>query len=141
MADEISIRSTIQIVKAGITYQNRGGDFKKDLTNSKGPSPGAITATVTGVLVDLSELSSFGACIIKNYDITNKVEIGFYISGVFYPFKEIGPKEEWVHYFSENLGEQYGTAGTGTVGPALVDPLLVRAINSSCQISVEAFER
>lgn len=141
MADEITIRSNMQIVKAGLNYQNKGGDFTKDLTNPKGPSPGGFEASVTGTLVDITALESYGACIIKNYDATNKVEFGLYVSAVFYPLTEIGPSEEYIYYFSENLGEQYGTAGTGTTGPAILDFLMIRAITASCNVSVEAFER
>ena len=141
MADEIRVRSMIQIDKDGLKYVNKGSDFLKDMATAKGPSPGSFTPDVTGTIIDLSQLASYGGCIFKNYDATNKVEFGFFINNVFYPLAEIGPGEEWAYYLSENLGEQYGTAGTGTTGAALDDYLMARSIDAVCNISVEIFER
>lgn len=140
MANEIRFSNVVTINKDGLSVAD-SKSFTKDMTTAKGPSPGSFQASVTGTLVDVSNLNSFGTAVFKNLDSTNKYEIGFYIGATFYPYDEIGPGEEYTHYLSANLGQQYGTAGTGTTGPALEDYLMVRAINAAVNVSVEIYER
>lgn len=140
MTQEIRFSTVVTINKDGLSISD-SKSFAKDMTTAKGPAPGSFQASVTGTLIDLTNLSTYGVVVFKNYDSTNKFEIGFYVGTTFYPYAEIGPGEEYSYYLSENLGEQYGTAGTGTTGPALEDFLMVRAINAAVNVSVEIYER
>lgn len=143
MAQEIKVRVSLNIRKGNLQYQNQPQSFNFDMVTSlpKGPVPGAFTVPTYGVACDLSELTTPGVCLIRNLDETNYVEYGIRDpnTGVFYPFGELGPGQSYPIVLSRNLLEGYTDTGTGTSGPT--NQLWFKANTSSCNVSVEAFER
>ena len=147
MADEARITVGMQIRKTsdGITVMDvrKSSSFSVDVSGTKGPSPGAITALVTGTVVDLSQLTIPGLVWITSLDDDegNYVEYGIYDPqlDVFYPLGEVGPGESWPLKFTRNLLEEYSNTGTGTT--AATNKFMVKAFNASAIVSVEAFEK
>ncbi len=140
MANEIQVRASLQIKKDNLDYSSKPTSFKADMTGSKGPSPGALTATVDGIDVDFSELTTPGMCRIQNLDPDNFVEYGIWDpeGSTFYPLGELLPGESYPLRLSRNLQEEFMT-GTGTTG-ADTNRLRIKADTASCDVVVEAFE-
>lgn len=144
MADEARVTSSLNILKrSGSTvvmdYQSRPGAFTADVTGTKGPSPGAITALSTGSDVDLSQLTTPGLCRIMNLDDEVVIEYGISDGSVFHPLGEVLPGESYVLRLSRNLGEEHDQPGTGTTGT--VNQLMVRGVGADAVALVEAFEK
>lgn len=151
MADEAQIRSSMEIKKGKIDYRSLPSAFLANVTGTKGPTPGAVTVTVFGTAIDLSELTTPGLCRIMNIDATNYVEYGIRDpeTETFYPFGEILPGESYILRLSRNLAFEYYGTGTGTgtgTGPdtgdvgAETNVLWFRANTASVNVVVEAFE-
>lgn len=117
MANEATIRVSLKIAKGNIDYQSGGGStvFNADVATGLGPTPGLVTASNTGTVIDLSELLDPALCHVKNLDTVGYIEIGIYDPEryVYYPFMELLPGERYVFRLSRNFGEELGT-GTGT---------------------------
>lgn len=148
MAGEIQVSAglTIRQLDASgnilLQYTSLPAAFLADMTGAKGPVPGAFTAATTGTDVDLSELTTPGVCIIKNFDDTNYVTYGMWDpeSNLFYPLGEVQPGEAWPLRLSRFISQEYGTGtGTGTAGPS-TNKLRIIANAAACNVSVEAFE-
>lgn len=142
MADEATLTVSLRIAKGNLIYQSFPQAFTADMTGTKGPTPGAITATTVGTLVDLSQLTQPGLCRLMNLDASNYVTVGMYDPQTlkFYPLLELLPGETFPLRLSRDLAEEYGTSpGTGTTGQAN-NRLMVRANAASCVVLVEAFE-
>lgn len=146
MANEASIRVSLQILKIAdngvkqIDYQSRPTDFRMDVTGAKGATPGAITATVGGTDVDLTQLVIPHLTFIKNLDATNYVEVGIYDPTIneFYPFMKILPGQGWIVPLASHFGEAY--LGTGTSSVGVLKRLRVKANTAPCNVSVDSFE-
>ena len=140
MSDEATIRQSLEIDNSGLKYRTYPTQYKTDVSGAKGPTPGAITATVDGVNVSLSELTTPGLCEIRNLDQTNYVEVGLWDASISYfsPLMEIGPEEHQIIKLSRNFGKSYGETGTGTTDNDI--QLRVRANTASCEVFVGAFE-
>ena len=142
MADEVSIRNSLQISDSPLDYRSQPTQFLGDIVaaNPKGPCPGAITVAVAGTDVDFSELTTPGYCRLQNLDDTNFVTYGIWDpeGGVFYPLGEILAGETYVLRLSRDLAWEYGT-GTGTSG-AETNTLRFKADTASLVVLIEAFE-
>lgn len=140
MANEAVINSTLQINKGNLSYLGRPTSFTATVTGTKGPTPGAISATLAGTQVDLSELTQPGLCRIMNLDATNFVEYGIWDTenSVFFPLGELLPGESYVLRLSRNIQEEYTGTGTGTTAPT--NKLMFKANTAACVVLVEAFE-
>ena len=146
MSNEARIRSSLTIRKGTtplqLEYSSKPTTFLADVAGVKGPSPGAISVSVYGTDVDLSELEVPGLCRLMNLDAKNYVEYGIWDPEVdmFYPLGEVLPGESYVIRLSRNLREEYGTGtGTGTIGPSTNRLRLVANV-ATCNVLVEAFE-
>ena len=138
MADEVTIRVEMNVLKDNLDYRMRPNSFSGDMNGAaNGPSPGAVLATVTGTNVDFSQLTTPAYCRIQNLDTVNYVEVGIWDGLKFYPLLEILPGETYPMRLSRNLTQEFGT-GTGTTGSA-INQLQIRAYNQSCNVLVEAF--
>lgn len=138
VADEASVRISLQIRAGLLNFQSQPTSFQADVATGKGPCPGAFTATTSGTNVDLSQLTQPGLCRIMNLDPTNRVEVGIHDGALFHPLMEILPGEFYLIRLSRNVGEEEDVPGTGTSGD--VNALCVRAVTASCVVVVEAFE-
>lgn len=142
MSDEATIRQMVQIVVNGRKiYTPSAASFKIDVSTSKGPTPGSVTATAGGVDVDLSHLTVPGLCHIINYSTTDYLEYGIYdsSSGVFYPLGEVAAESEYVFEFSRNLFDEF--SGTGTLAASSTNKFRVRGGSSVVECAVNAFEK
>src|SRR6185436_9880011 len=148
MSNEARINSSLQIriVSGTVTeldYQSRPNSFNGDVSVANGPTPGGITASLLGTVVDLSQLASPGYCWIANMDPTNYVEVGVYDpdANEFYPMLEILPGQSYPLLLSRFLGQEFGTSlpGTSAVGTGI--QLMIKAVGGACNVRVDAFDR
>lgn len=141
MANEITISCGMSFKKGSTVYRSQPTSFRADMDGNKGPSPGAITASVFGTSVAFTELSTPGWCRLQNLDAVNFVQYGIYDTGgaVFYPLGELLPGEITILRLSRNLGESYASTGTGT--SAAVNRLHFKADTADVNVLVEAFEK
>jgi len=141
MSDEAVIFSGLQIMNGNFRVPVGINSFTGDVAGKKGPCPGAFSVSVTGTIVDFSELTTPGYAMIRNLDPTNFIEYGAYDpeTDKFYPIGEILPGEFYPIRFSRNLGWEYPTSGTGTSGPK-TNNFMLRANAAACNASVEANE-
>lgn len=123
MANEATIKCSLQILKNNLQYRNYPTDFQGDITGENGPTPGAFNVTTAGVDVDLSELTTPGYCVIRNLDSTNFFEIGLFISSTFHELAEVLPGESYVIRLSRNVSN-----------------LRLKADTAALKASVECFE-
>lgn len=114
MADEARVQFSMSIAKGNLEY-TKSGNFQADVATGKGPTPGAIAVSTSGVTVDLSELSTPALCVFKNLDATNFVEVGLYISTTFYPLFELLPGESYPLRLSRNVGTLRARANTAAI--------------------------
>lgn len=138
MTDEASFLVSVQIKNGNVDYRSYPTQFKADVTGKKGPVPGAITATTSGVSVSFTELTTPAICRIANLDETNYVTVGILDpDGDFYPLMEILPGEFYAVRLSRALGQSWGV-GTATSDSGCT--LHIQANAASCNVLVEAFE-
>lgn len=139
MANEATIQSSLAITKDNLSYRTAAASFRADVTGTKGPSPGAITVSVSGTDVDLSQLTRPGLCYLKNLDSTNYVTVGMRDpdTGSFQPMLKLLPGEGFVLRLA---GELLSNELTGTGTATGNSTLRIRAYSASCVVLVEAFE-
>lgn len=145
MPNEATINSSLSIRKVSgalilLDFRSGGSQFTATVTGTKGPVPGAMTATLVGVDIDFSELTRPALCHIKNLDATNFVTVGIWDpeTNKFYPVDEILPGESYVRRLSRLLSAELGT-GAGTTGPN-TNSLRLKADTASVDVVVSAFE-
>ena len=138
MTAEAAFNLGVNIDHGNLVYHQYPTSFRVDVTGKKGPTPGAMSASVDGTDVDLSELVTPTICVIRNLDATNFVEVGVWDGTEFYPLMEIGPGEHYPFKLSRNLGNSYGT-GTATVDTT--HNLRIKADTAACNVYVGAFEK
>jgi hypothetical protein len=142
MASEARVSSSLQIDKDNLHYRPPGANFQATVTGQFGPTPGGMTVSLYGTIVDLSKLTVPGFCRIVNYGAAGYIEYGIVDpeTGRFYPLGEVQAGESYVLRLSRNLRQEYGTGvGTGTLTGA-TNQLMLRASPTECKASVEAFE-
>lgn len=141
MANEIQVVSSLRVINllTGQRYVSQPTSFTQSLSNTQGPAPGYMTASVFGTNVDLSAFVQPGWCRIQNLDPTNKVHVGTWDSSLskFFPLLQIKPTKHIVIELSSLLQE--AISGTGT-HLSEATTLRVKADVASCKIKVEAFE-
>lgn len=142
MSNEVRIQSSIQLISGNLSFtQGQIPAFQDDAIGAKGPTPGAVTATVQGTDVDFSQLTTPGWCRIINIDPTYSVTWGiwdpqtalFYPVGIIAPGKVAGP---WK--LAPDLRGEY--VGTGTLAGPVTNTLRIKGINGPANVVVEAFE-
>ena len=137
MANEISVRVSLQITKNQLRYQSQPTGFRADMNGNNGPTPGAVEVSVNGTDISLTQLSAMGGwCRIQNLDSTNYVEIGVEAAGVFYPLLELKAGEVIVVRLSRHVQQE--AVGTGTYTGSTT--LRMRAEGGPVLVLVEAFD-
>jgi hypothetical protein len=149
MANEITVRASLQIRKGGQTYQSQPTAYTADLEGAGyGPTPGLILAALAGSQVDFSQLTSFGHCFLRNMEDPTVldptvywVDYGIYDQtlGKFYPLGRVRPGRITVLELSPYLQEQMGT-GTGSAAGPDSTRLMLKAHGIAQSMSVEAFD-
>lgn len=140
MANEAQVVCGLQIVKDYLNYYSQPQSFSADIDAGKGPSPGAITATVIGTDVDLSNLTQPGLCRLHNQDLTNYVTAGVYDpeAGLFYPIIKMLPGEMAVFRFADDVLGEY--VGTGSVAGPVTNTFRIKAHMAPCVVQVDCFD-
>ena len=145
MSNEVRINNSLQIKVGSINHSSRPTAFTDDLSDTKGPTPGAITVALVGTDVDFSELTTPGYCRIANLEAkgdSSYVEYGVWDpeGARFYPLGEILPGQFYTIRFSRWLQEEFGSgSGTGTAG-ADTNRFRLKAHGAASDVLVEAFE-
>ena len=150
MANEVTVRTTLQVITGSIEYISRPQQFTADMTGEKGPGPGVVEISIAGTIIDLSEFTTPAFCRIQNIgrvdggtaDANTYVEYGVMDpeTSIFYPLGEMLIGESYIIRLSRNIFEEYNTGtGTGTVGPT-TNTVFMRASPANQNAVVEAFE-
>jgi hypothetical protein len=143
VANEARITLSLIIRKTSggsLAYQPPAASFTADVNGNKGPTPGALTVTTTGVNVDLSGLTYKGFCRVSNIEdttATTYVVLGPYDGTNYVPMVEIGPGEVYVYKLYRYLGAEF--TGTGTNSDS--NTLRLMSVGGSSNVVFEAFER
>jgi hypothetical protein len=148
VANEFQIRASLQVLDGKINYPAGSAGVFNDsrlAAVGKGPTPGVLAVSTTGVDVSFAQLSTPGWCVIHNLgradggdDALAYVEWGVHDGSLFHPVGELLAGQQVVIRLSRNLGEEETTPGTGT--SAVANTFFLRANTAACNVSVEAFE-
>ncbi len=136
MANEASITINLDINKGSLIYR-KSINNRVDVTGTKGPVPGALLISTSGVSVNFGELTVPAICMLTNLDSTNYVEWGIWDGLEFIPVGELQAGESAILRLSRNLGKSFGV-GTGTTDSG--NSLRLKANTAACNVQVEAFE-
>lgn len=141
MANEITVRASLQVNNGNQQYQSRPTSFRANQTNAGGPTPGGFTATTDGVNVSLTSLTTPGLCFLQNLDTVNYVQFGIWDADVskFYPLGELLPGEGYVLRLARTIGQEY--TGTGTTSTDSNQSLRLKGIGGACRVIVQVFEK
>jgi hypothetical protein len=133
MSNEASIQVGLRISKNDangvLTYASIGPNgFTANVTGTKGPVPGAITASIYGTDVDFSQLTVPSWCEVYCMGPRYGFDLGIFDPnpGRFYPMMTLYPGEKTVFRISDLLGEYPGGSGSGT-GTIDSDAVRIRA--------------
>lgn len=142
MANEINLRASLTIKKGALDFRSNPSQFILSQSGVGGPTPGTILCAVApGTDVDLTELTTPGACYLQNLDATNYVTVGIFDpeTNRFFPMLELPPTVGYPVVLSRNIREEFAT-GTGTIGN-LTNRLRIIANSAACLVCVAAFEK
>ena len=125
MANEARISSSLSIEKGNLDYASRPSSFTADVATAAptGPSPGSVLVATAGTDIVLTQLTTPGYVVLKNYDSTNFVEYGIWDGANFHELGELQAGEVYVLRFSRNLSG-----------------FRLKANTAACDCSVEAVE-
>lgn len=150
MSAEIRASSSLTVLSGNVKYQSPQSTFSVNLAPSvaKGPIPGVVACSLIGTLIDLSQLTVPGMCRMSNDDNSGQnvyVEIGMYDQSVgvssFIPMLELQPGESCVIRLSRFIGQEFGTAVSGTALTGSNSRLMVKSIGAVQNVKIEAFSR
>lgn len=103
MANEITVNASIKVLNGSLSFNSAPTSYRATQTTKKGPSPGSVTVTTSGVTVSLAALTTPGIAHFINLDATNYVRYGLYIASTFYPFGKLKPGESAVLRLSDDI--------------------------------------
>lgn len=120
MSNEAKVVGRLSIIDTSTTtplqYNGVGpGQFQADVTERKGPCPGALDIPEAGVDIDLTQLGTPGLGEVYNIGTAFTFMLGIKDpqTGQFYPFAEYKPGECFPIRLSRYVEWQFGT-GTGS---------------------------
>jgi hypothetical protein len=138
VADEATISCQLTIQKGHLQYTSLPASYTETVNGTKGPTPGAITASIEGTFIDLSQLTRPGLCVFINLDTTNFVTLGVYDGGNFFPVIELRPGKPQRVRLSRYVNQEFVGTGTGTNTD--VNRLMLLADTADCVVRVDGFE-
>lgn len=141
MSNEATVRSSLRVrfPDGNLDYSPPVRQFRASVSVERGPTPGYLNITTTGENVLFDELTNPGLCRIKNLDTANYVEFGLHDGGIFHPWGEVLPGEEYVFRFSRNFRQELDVS-PGTGSTADVNTFFLRANTAACGVIVDCFE-
>lgn len=140
MANEATVGCGLSIRVDNINYRSYPTQFKADVDEATGPTPGELVVTNAGKNVDLSSITTPGLCRIQNRSTTEFVLVGIYDGASFFPLMELLPGEAYVIRLYRDLGAEFTGTGTGT--PADINTLQLKVTGAtSARVLVEVFGR
>lgn len=141
MANEATVRSSLQILNGLQEYQSRPTVFQADMSAVGGPTPGEVSVPTDGVDISLATLTQPGLCRIMNLDSSNRIEYGIRdtVNNLFHAIGEVLPGETFVLRLSRYLQQEL--VGTGTTPSGTPTTFHFKADVAACKVLVEAFER
>jgi hypothetical protein len=139
MANEAYVRSSLRIQVGELDYQSRPVAFRADVSAAEGPTPGLVYATLDGVDIVLSGLTTPGLCWMQNLDEDNYVTYGIWDPDIskYYPLGELLPGECYALRLSRSFGQEF--TGTGTSVLDSNQRLRIKGTNATCKVRVDAF--
>lgn len=142
MANEIRVRAGLFIEGDTLKFRSHPTEFQADLTNEKGPTPGAIAIAESGTDIDLSQLTDPGWAEFHNISAAGIViHIGSWDGTEFYPVFELAPGEFSVLKVSQFLSRSFGTGtGTGTFDTGDYN-LRAKSVGGAGKLDVAVFDR
>lgn len=144
MADEARVVNTLQINNLSLKWRTPSPGFSADVSGTFGPTPGAVTVSVSGTDIDFSKLTTPGLCEITNLEdpatATNYVTLGVYdpTYDVFTPVDEIHPGETWTRRWSRFVARE--STGTGTGPGAYNNTIQLRSSSGTSRVAVNTFD-
>lgn len=141
MANEATIRASLNIRSGNLNYQSQPTSFQATVVGLNGPTPGCILVTPAGTDVSFAQLTAFGGlCWLYNMDTLNWVDYGIWdsVTKVFYPLGRLLPSEGYPMRLSPNL--QVDEPGTGTGPGTGTTTLRFKSYNQSVRVIVDAFD-
>lgn len=146
MAREITARVYVRMRKGNFFYNPPQQTYTADLTSDgKGPTPGSITVTYDGTLIDLSELTDPGYLHMVNQEPTEGTTVSWGVydpqTNRYYPIGVLRPGKPVFFELDELFGSEfYPVTGTGTGISS--NSLMIKAKDGdSATVFVGAFER
>lgn len=153
MANEVTVVSSLLILSGKVQARPQPTTFRADCDplTAKGPTPGAVACSLIGTLIDLSQLTTPGFCRFQNlYNTDNGatnayIEVGIYDQTAavnkFYPLFELMPGETFILRLSRFIGQEFGTAASGTAAAGSDNRLMAKSVNVVQNLLVEAYQR
>ena len=92
MADEVTIGTTFQYIKNGLTIP-LSGTIQVDATGDGFVHNVQTVGFAAHEAMELNDVGTAGYCYAKNIDATNFVQLGLDVGGTFYPFGKLLPGE------------------------------------------------
>ncbi len=141
MANEATVSCGMRIKIGNTDWRAYPTQFKADVSEESGPSPGDIIVDRNGRNIDLSEIGVPGLCWIQNRSDTYYILVGIQVplspSGVdFFPLLELLPGEAFPLRLYRFLGTEFTGTGTGT--PSDVNQLHIKSIGGTSRVFVGA---
>jgi len=93
MAGVVKVAAQLNITNETFELRKKAGTSEFVQDNPGGGVPGTVTATVAGVDVDLSPLTTEGWVRLQNIDLVNNVEWGPFAAAAFHPIGIMEPGE------------------------------------------------
>jgi hypothetical protein len=132
MANEISIRASLQIRNGNCIYQSQPTAFIANQSKVGGPDPGMVVVPTTGADITFTGLTKVGMCRIVNLDTVSTLIVGLKVGSFFLPLMDVLPGEFYVVRLSQFLAQEVFGTGTGIAGSstlhALATPSSLRAV-------------
>src|SRR4051794_24623505 len=113
MANEGAATMSITVTKGNFT-DTRSLNFNFDVTAYPTAS-GVAPITTTAGAMDLSDVTTLGVGVFRNLDASNYVELGLFVSSVFYPFAKLAAGQGCTVPLGMANNALYAKANTATV--------------------------
>jgi hypothetical protein len=142
MANEVSIRTSLQVKAENINFQSPSVNSGDDLGVFKGPCVGTISVTTAGTPIDFTQMERVGWCFIQNQSTESYVDYGIYITslGEFFPLFEIPPGVAVVTKFSKFFTTEYDVEGTGTGTTNSISEFMMKARTADANVLLQCFD-
>jgi hypothetical protein len=142
MANEITVQTSLSVSKGNNKFsKSRRFQADVDAAVAKGPVPGAISVSVEGTDIDLTELQDPAWGVIENIGATYPILVGKWDPEalIFHDFCYLEPGQSFPLCLPPGFGGEYVGTGTGTT--AATGSLRIKGVGGPGVALAEFFER